>query len=113
MGVHLDGHVMVPNLGYQKDTFLEPSLVSNFLSNAPITTPKPQQLCQSFAITTSKLAALIMAVHLTPALCRPRPLSVLPLGQTALSGEDKRTATSTCHLGESLSLSRLRIPGRS
>ena len=38
MGVHLDGHVMVPNLGYKKDTFLEPSLVSNFLSNTPITT---------------------------------------------------------------------------
>ena len=38
MKVHLDGHVMVPNLGYKKDTFLELSLVSDFLSNAPITT---------------------------------------------------------------------------
>ena len=37
-GVRLDGCVMVPNLGYKKDTFLELSLVSNFLSNIPITT---------------------------------------------------------------------------
>ena len=31
MGVRLDGHVTFPNLGYKKDTFLEPSLVSNIL----------------------------------------------------------------------------------
>ena len=36
-GVCLGGHVMVPNLGYKKDTFLEPSLISNFLSDTPIT----------------------------------------------------------------------------
>ena len=35
MGVCLEGHVMVPNLGYKKDTFLELSLVSNFLSDIP------------------------------------------------------------------------------
>ena len=29
MGVRLDGHVTIPNLGYKKDAFLEPSLVSN------------------------------------------------------------------------------------
>ena len=37
-GVRLVGHVMVPNLGYKKDVFLEPSLISNFLSDKPITT---------------------------------------------------------------------------
>ena len=37
-GVRLGGHVMVPNLGYKKGTFLEPSLISNFLSDIPITT---------------------------------------------------------------------------
>ena len=35
-----DGHVIIPNLDYKKDTFLEPSLVSNihfflFLPNQP------------------------------------------------------------------------------
>ena len=29
---------MVPNLGYKKDAFLEPSLISNFLPDIPITT---------------------------------------------------------------------------
>ena len=37
-GVRLEGHVMVPNLGYKKDAFLEPSLISNFLTNIPTTT---------------------------------------------------------------------------
>ena len=37
-GVRLGGHVMVPNLGYKKDTFLEPSLISNFHPDIPITT---------------------------------------------------------------------------
>ena len=36
-GVRHGGHVMVPNLGYKKDAFLEPSLISNFLFNTPIT----------------------------------------------------------------------------
>ena len=36
-GVYLEGHVMVPNLGYKKDTFLEPSLISNFLTDIPNT----------------------------------------------------------------------------
>ena len=31
-GVRLGGHVMVPNLGYKKDAFLEPSLISNSLA---------------------------------------------------------------------------------
>ena len=29
MGMRLDGHVTIPNLGYKKDAFLELSLVSN------------------------------------------------------------------------------------
>ena len=37
-GVRLRGHVMVPNLGYKKDTFLELSLISNLLCDIPITT---------------------------------------------------------------------------
>ena len=37
-GVCLGGHMMVPNLGYKKGAFLEPSLISNFLSDIPITT---------------------------------------------------------------------------
>ena len=37
-GVHLEGHVMVSNLGYKKDAFLEPSSISNFLYNIPNTT---------------------------------------------------------------------------
>ena len=37
-GVHLGDHVMVPNLDYKKDAFLELSLISNFLSDTPITT---------------------------------------------------------------------------
>ena len=36
-GMRLEGHVMVPNLGYKKDAFLEPSLISNFLTDTPIT----------------------------------------------------------------------------
>ena len=36
--VHLGGHVMVPNLGYKKDAFLEPSLISNFPFDTPTTT---------------------------------------------------------------------------
>ena len=36
--VHFGGYVMVPNLGYKKDAFLEPPLISNFLSDTPITT---------------------------------------------------------------------------
>ena len=36
-GVRLEGHVMVPNLGYKKVAFLEPSLISNFLTDTPIT----------------------------------------------------------------------------
>ena len=37
-GVCLGGHVMVPNLGYKKDAFLELSLISNFPFDTPITT---------------------------------------------------------------------------
>ena len=36
-GVRLEGHMMVPNLGYNKDAFLEPSLISNFLTDIPTT----------------------------------------------------------------------------
>ena len=35
-GVRLEGHVMVPNLGYKKDAFLELSLISNFLLDIAI-----------------------------------------------------------------------------
>ena len=39
--VRLVGHVMVPNLGYKKDAFLELSLISNFLIDIPnITIPQ-------------------------------------------------------------------------
>ena len=37
-GVRLEGHVMVPNLDYKKDTFLESPLISNFLIDIPNTT---------------------------------------------------------------------------
>ena len=54
-GICLEGHVMVPNLGYKKDTFLEPSLISNFLIDIPnITIP---QLCLLLVTPIGKLVA--------------------------------------------------------
>ena len=36
-GSALDGITVFPNLGYKKDAFLEPSLVSNNFSSSPTT----------------------------------------------------------------------------
>ena len=54
-GVHLEGHVMVPNLGYKKDAFLELSLISNFLLDT--TLPLPPQLCLLLAVLTPLLSS--------------------------------------------------------
>ena len=60
--VRLGGHVMVPNLDYKKDAFLESSLISNFLSNTSITTTSTtmsptchtnKQVCRQPASTIS------------------------------------------------------------
>ena len=72
-GVHLEGHVMVPNLGYKKDAFLELSLISNFLFD--ITLPIPPPLCLPLAVPTSKLV-----VNLIRVLPRRRCPMVRPLG---------------------------------
>ena len=66
-GVRLEGHVMVPNLGYKKDAFLELSLISNFLLDLPnITIPQP---CLLLVAPTSKLVANPISVLLHR--CRP------------------------------------------
>ena len=53
---------MVPNLGYKKDAFLEPSLISNSLTNIPIITI--QQLCLLLTAPTNKLVAIPIRVLL-------------------------------------------------
>ena len=74
--VRLEGHVMVPNLGYKKDAFLEPSLISNFPFDIPI--PSLPQLCLLPVTPTSKLVA-----NLCQTLCRLRHPMVQAPGQTA------------------------------
>ena len=72
-GVRLEGHMMVPNLGYKKDTFLEPSLISNFLFDT--TLPIPPLLCLPLAAPTSKL--VVNPIRVLP---RRRCPMVQPLG---------------------------------
>ena len=74
-GVRLVGHVMVPNLGYKKDTFLELSLISNFLSDIP--TPLLPLLCLPPTVPTDKLVA-----NLLQALLRCRRPVVRSPGRT-------------------------------
>ena len=76
-GVRLEGHVMVPNLGYKKDAFLEPSLISNFLFD--ITLPIPPLLCLPLIVPTSKL--VVNPTRVLP--CHRRPM-VWPLGRIAV-----------------------------
>ena len=64
-GVRLGGHVMVPNLGYKKDTFLEPSLISNFPFNIPI--PLLPQLCLLPVVPTGKRVTNLRQALLHPA----------------------------------------------
>ena len=87
-GVRLEGHVMVPNLGYKKDAFLEPSLISNFLFD--ITLPIPPLLCLPLVVPTSKL--VINPTWVLP--CRRRPM-VQPLGQIASFGKELNSCKST------------------
>ena len=59
---------MVPNLGYKKDTFLEPSLISNFLSNITISLlPQPCLLTSTLTnkfVTNLEQALLRLALPL-------------------------------------------------
>ena len=92
-GVRLEGHVMVPNLGYKKDTFLEPSLISNFLTDTPITntfTTMSPTRC-----TTSKLVVNPIRVLLRH--CRPMDP---PLGPTASLGKSLNYSKSIGRLEE-------------
>ena len=91
--VRLGGHMMVPNLGYKKDAFLEPSLISNFLIDIPhITIP---QLCLPLATPTSKLVANPIRVL----LCLRHPIA-LPLGLTAFFVKELSCCKSTVRLEE-------------
>ena len=69
-----DGIVVFPNLGYKKDTFLEPSLVSN---NFPVPPNKPT------TIPTLNTTALFLIVPCPPTTCnsnnRSPPLLLLAL----------------------------------
>ena len=87
-GVRLEGHVMVPNLGYKKDTFLELSLISNFLFD--ITLPIPPLLCLPLATPTSKL--VVNPIRVLPHHCRPM---FWLLGQIASFGKELNSCKST------------------
>ena len=71
-GVRLVGHMMIPNLGYKKDTFLEPSLISNFLTD--ITLPILPLLCLPPVVQTGKLVVNPTWVL----LCHHRPMDPSP-----------------------------------
>ena len=92
-GVRLEGHVMVPNLGYKKDAFLELSLISNFLFDIPnITIP---QLCLLLVAPTNKfVASPIWAL-----LLHRRPMVQL-LGPIASFGRGLSCCKSIGHLAE-------------
>ena len=70
----LDGIDVFPNLSYKKDTFLEPSLVSN---NFPLSPNKPT------TIPTLNATALFLIVPCPPTACnsknRSNPLVLLAL----------------------------------
>ena len=73
-GMRLEGHMMVPNLDYKKDTFLELSLISNFLFN--ITLPIPPLLCLPLVVPTSKFVVnptWVLLLHLRPMDPLPGP----------------------------------------
>ena len=69
-----DGIAVFPNLGYKKDTFLEPSLVSN---NFPLSSNKPT------TIPTLNTTALFLIAPCPPTACnsnnRTNPLILLAL----------------------------------
>ena len=69
-----DGLAVFPNLGYKKDAFLEPSLVSNNFSSSP---NKPT------AIPTLNTTALFLIAPCPPTACnsnnRSNPLVLLAL----------------------------------
>ena len=69
-----DGIAVFPNLGYKKDAFLEPSLVSNNFSSSP-NTPT--------AIPTLNATALFLIAPCPPTACnsnnRSNPLVLLAL----------------------------------
>ena len=69
-----DGIAVFPNLGYKKDAFLEPSLVSN---NFPLSPNKPT------TIPTLNATALFLIVPCPPTACnsnnRSNPLVLLAL----------------------------------
>ena len=69
-----DGIAVFPNLGYKKDTFLEPSLVSNNFSSSP---NKPT------TIPTLNATALFLIAPCPPTACnsnnRSNPLVLLAL----------------------------------
>ena len=90
-GVRLEGHVMVPNLGYKKDAFLELSLISNFLFD--ITLPIPPLLCLPLVVPTSKLV-----INPTWVLPRCRRPMVRLLGQIASFGKELNSCKSTKRL---------------
>ena len=92
-GVRLEGHVMVPNLGYKKDAFLEPSLISNFLFN--ITLPIPPLLCLPLVTPTDKLVINLTWVL----LCHCCPMD-LPPGPTASLRESLNYSKSIGRLEE-------------
>ena len=92
-GVRLEGHMMVPKLGYKKDAFLEPSLISNFLFN--ITLPIPPLLCLPLVAPTDKLVVNLPRVLLRH--CRPMDL---PPGPTASLGKSLNYSKSIGRLEE-------------
>ena len=92
-GIRLEGHVMVPNLGYKKNAFLELSLISNFLIDIPNITIT--QLCLPLVAPTNKLVANPIWVL----LCRCCSMVQL-LGPIASFGKGHNFCKSIGHLEE-------------
>ena len=72
-GNALDGHMIIPNLGYKKDTFLEPSLVSNIhfslLNKTTIPIPIPIECLHpcpaSLLLRSSLVQNIFVLLYLT------------------------------------------------
>ena len=92
-GMCPEGHMMVPNLGYKKDTFLEPSLISKFLFD--ITLPIPPLLCLPLIVPTGKFVVNPTRVL----LLHCRPMDPLP-GPTVFLRENLNYSKSIGRLEE-------------
>ena len=86
-----DGHVIIPNLGYKKDIFLEPSLISNIhfshLTKPTIPIPIPIECLHyhptSLLLRSGLIQKIFVLLYLT-GICRLLTLALLVLGMVDL-----------------------------